>query len=161
MCFAFRRQTFSWKHVLCGFAMSVAIGCNVAQPDFDIALSDKILGAAQSLQFSQQTQAVVRYQLDANVPWFLVFVPGTGIEPSTVADMPEDARQQVIQRLQSWSGRSVLVDARPRAISITKLPEEVRLAKAIKLRGEVGVSVITVTLMRAGDSIALDSVTRQ
>jgi hypothetical protein len=73
--------------------------------------------------------------------------------------MPEHARQQVIQRLQSWSGQSVLVDVRPRAISITKLPEEVRLAKAIKLRGEVGVSVVTVTLMRVGDSIALDSVT--
>ena len=145
--------------MLCGFAISVTIGCNVSQPDFDLALSDKILDAAQSLQFSQQTQAVVRYQLDANVPWFLVFVPSTGIGPSTVADMPEDARQQVIQRLQSWSGKSVLVDARPRAISITKLPEEARLAKAIKLRGEVGVSVITVTLMRVGALIALDSVT--
>jgi hypothetical protein len=139
--------------------LSVACAACGAKPQDNILdLRDKIDDAADSLRYSQKTEAVVQQNLRAETPWFLIFVPATGLEDASVQALPEDAVKRVRQRLDSWSGHSVVVYAIPKATSITSLPDNVRLERQIVLRGEAGAKDLVARLLRSNNVVSIDSV---
>jgi len=122
-------------------------------------LRDKIDDAAGSLRYSQKTEAVVQQNLNTETPWFLIFVPATGLEDVPVQALPEDVRKRIRQRLESWSGHSVVVYSIPKATSITSLPDSVKLERQIVIRGEAGAKELMARLLRSNDVVSIDSVT--
>ena len=164
----FQRPYYHWRamsafrqpHRFALLLLAVACAACGAKPhDSILDLRDKIEDAAVSLRYSQKTEAVVQQNLNAETSGFLIFVPATGLEDVSVQALTEDVRKRIRQRLESWSGHSVVVYSIPKATSITSLPDSVKLERQIVIRGEAGAKDLVVRLLRSNDAVSIDSVT--
>jgi hypothetical protein len=79
--------------------------CTDSPLDDMLALSDRIADEANTLRFSQKSDATVALRIKNNAEWVL--------------------RREIVQRAPAWSGSAFIVYATPRGTSVTRLPDMV------------------------------------